>query len=214
MLTSKELAKILNNNGGILLDTIPIETVSGYLELRQMYAEVNVMEDEAFQEKFISYYKISGTGVNADFLKRYFEIMENHKKRDGVVDFRLIRRAVYGAQPKKKLTSSQFSLLSRMANLIDDTSPLYDNNIASLFNFDPPTQTKLDSRERLNVYMELFREVRSVYSDLIDEKMIRDLIMVFKIKLKDYGDYKVSPLKRIDFMVAAAARLKHDNKLI
>jgi len=55
MLTSKELAKILNTNGGALLDAIPIETVSGYLELRQMLAESNVMEDKAFQEKFISY---------------------------------------------------------------------------------------------------------------------------------------------------------------
>jgi hypothetical protein len=213
MLTSKELAKILNTNGGTLLDSIPIETVTGYLELRQMYAEVNVMEDKAFQEKFISYYKLSGTGVNAEFLERYFEIMENHKKREAV-DIKLIRRAVYGAQPKKKLTSAQFSLLSRMANLIDDTSPLYDNAIAALFNFDPPTQTKLDSRERLNVYLELFREVNKVYTDLIEEKMIRDLIMVFKIKLKKYGDYPVSPMKRIDFMVAAAARLKNDNKLI
>jgi hypothetical protein len=213
MLTSKELAKILNNNGGVLLDTIQIETVSNYLELRQMYAEGNVKEDKAFQEKFVSYYKLSGTGVNPEFLERYFEIMENHKKRE-TVDFKLIRRAVYGAQPKKKLTSAQFAFLSRMANLIDNESPLYDNTIAAFFNFDPPVQTKLDSRERLNVYLEWVRDVKAVYQDLVEEKMVRDLLMVFKIKLKDYGEYKVSPVKRIDFMVAAAARLKHDNKLI
>jgi len=140
--------------------------------------------------------------------------MENLKKRDGAVDFRLIRRAVYGAQPKKKLTSAQFSFLSRLANLVDDESPLYDNVIAAFFQFDPPTQTKLDSRERLNVYMELFRDAKLVYADLIEENRIRDLNMVFKIKLKGYGDYPVSPAKRIDFMVAAASRLKHDNKLI
>lgn len=214
MLTSKELAKILNTNGGALLDNIPFETISGYHELRQMYAELNVVEDKPFQEKFISYYKLTGTGVNPEFLERYFEIMENHKKRDGIVDFRLIRRAVYGAQPKKKLTSAQFALLSRLANLVDDESPLYDNPIAAFFQFDPPTQTKLDSRERLNVYMELFRDVRLCYADIVEEKRIRELNMVFKIKLKSYGDYTVSPVKRIDFLVAAASRLKHDNKLI
>ncbi len=214
MLTSKELAKILNTNGGALLDGIPIESISGYLELRQMYPVVNVMEDTTFQEKFISYYKLSGTGVNAEFLARYFEIMENHKKREGRVDMQLTRRAVFGAQPKKKLTSAQFSFLARMANLIDDENAMYDNTIANFFQFDPPTQTKLDSRERLNLYLEFYRDVRAVYQELIDEKMIRELLMVFKIKLKDHGDYPVSHLKRVDFLVIQAARLKHDKKLI
>ena len=214
MLTSKELAKALNNNGGILLDTISIDTIKGYLELRQLYEGVNVIEDEDFQKKFIAYYKLSGTGVNEEFLKRYFDIMEAHKKREGQVDFRLIRRAVYGTQPKKKLTSAQFSFLARMANLINDENPQYDNTIAAFFDFDPPVQTKLDSRERLNAYLEFHKNVRDLYQDVIDDNKIRELLMVFKIKLKQHGDYPVSALKRVDFLAATAARLKHENKLI
>jgi hypothetical protein len=38
--------------------------------------------------------------------------------------------------------------------------------------------------------------------------------MVFKIKLRDYGDYPVSPFKRIDFLVNTAAKLHNDGKLI
>ncbi len=214
MLTEKELSKILNNNGGILLDTIPIERIQNYLELKDKYQATNVLEDTEFQQQFLKIQEISGVGVNEEFIRRYFDIMEGHKKREGLVDFRVTCRAVFGANPKKKLTSTQFSQLTKMANVINPKYPSYDGPIADLYGFDKPVQTKLDSRERLNVYLEFYRYMGDLYQQMLDSGSIKDLIIVFKIKLREHGDYPMTPVKRVDLLVKTAAHLKAAGKLI
>ena len=212
--SARDLAKLLNNNGGALLDSIPLEAITEYDALKTIYLNGDIIEDEAFQKKFCERFHISGTGVNKEFLERYFEILEAQKKREGEVDFRLLARAVYGSRPKRKLTSSQFSFLSAFAHFVHDEHPVYNNNVARIFEFDPPTQARLDSRERLNVYMEFYDGLADFYHEMVEEDMIRQLLAVFKIKLKDYGDYKISPTRRANLLVTHAADLHNSGKLI
>jgi hypothetical protein len=183
--------------------------------LRQGYLDTNVQEDEEYQNKFIAACGISGTGVNKEFLDRYFEIMEAHKKRENRFDYGLAVRAVYGARPKKKLSSAQFTHIAKMANVINPENPTYDNAMADLFEFDKPVQTKLESRERLNIYLEFLNYINDTYQEMIDEKTIRQVLMVFQIKLKDYENSpSISSLKKVDFLASAAAKLKSAGTLV
>jgi hypothetical protein len=219
MLTVRKLANRLNQNGGLLLDTIPIESVTTYLELRDEYQSTQVAESEEYQQKFIKHYGVSGVGVNKEFLARFFEIMEDHKSRDGDVDFYLAARAIYGNMEKRKLSPSQFGYLTAMATVINNDNPTYSPEIGKFLQFDPPTQATRDSRERLNIYLEFYREYRQTLLDLIESedeglKNLRSLITVFKIKLKQHGNYTLSPLKRVDLLIKFAAELSKEGKLI
>lgn len=213
MLTARELANRLNQNGGLLLDTIPLESVTTYLELRDAYPDSAVQEDTAYQEKYVNYFGISGIGVNKEFLARYFEILDNHKDR-GQIDFHLAARAVYGTMEKRKLSASQFGYLSAMATIINNENPSYSPDITKFLRWDPPTQATLDSRERLHRYLEFYRGYTKLLNDLTEDDILKNLLTVFKIKLKQHGDYQLSSLKRLDLLIKYAAELSKAGKLI
>jgi hypothetical protein len=214
MLTVRKLANRLNQNGGLLLDTIPLESVTTYLELRDEYQSTQVAESEEYQQKFIKHYGVSGVGVNKEFLARFFEILEDHKNRGGDIDFYLASRAIYGNMEKRKLSPSQFGYLTAMATVINNDNPTYSPEIGKFLQFDPPTQATRDSRERLNIYLDFYREYRQTLLDLTEDEILKSLITVFKIKLKQHGDYKLSPLKRVDLLIRYAAELSKEGKLI
>ncbi|MEO0896199.1 MAG: hypothetical protein AAFY71_07375 [Bacteroidota bacterium] len=213
MIGTSELSRIVNANGGNLLDNIKIEDIQAYLRLKKTLHEVNVAEDAKFQETFRSYYGIGGVGVNKEFIQKYFEILEL-KKNEPEFNFRQTAKELLGARPKRKLSSAQFSYLTKMANVIDGSQyPVYDNHIADLYEFDKPTQAKLDSRERMNVYLAFYDEVKKMYATLLEEKLIRNPLVVFKILLKKYVNeefptYEIEEMKKIDFLVTAITNMK------
>ncbi|MFK7972889.1 MAG: hypothetical protein AB8F95_21135 [Bacteroidia bacterium] len=213
MLTVRELANRLNRNGGLLLDTIPLESVTTYLELRDAYPNTQVTEDTEFQEKFTKHFGVSGVGVNKEFVARFFEIMDNHKDRDQV-DFYLAARAVFGTMEKRKLSPSQFGYLTAMATVINNDNPTYSPEIGKFLRFDPPTQATRDSRDRMNIYLDFYREYRQTLLDLTDDDILKSLLTVFKIKLKQHGDYQLSALKRVDLLILYAAELAKEGKMI
>lgn len=213
MIGTQELSRVVNNNGGNLLDAINIDDIRSYINLKSRLHSENVAESAEYQEAFRSYYSIGGVGVNKEFIQKYFEVLEAHKN-DETFNFRQVSKELLGARPKRKLSSAQFAYLAKMANIIDGSqNPIYDNHIADLFEFDKPTQSKLDSRERMGIYLNFYNEVRRMYTELTEENMIRDTLVVFKILLKkytneEYPSYSLSPMKKIDFLVDAIGRMK------
>jgi len=213
MIGTQELSRVVNNNGGNLLDAINIDDIRTYVRLRKWLQEENVAENTDFQDAFRNYYSIGGVGVNKEFIQRYFEILEAHKG-DETFSFRQVSKELLGARPKRKLSSAQFAYLAKMANIIDGSSyPIYDNHIADLFEFDKPIQSKLDSRERMNIYLNFYGDVQKMYAEILEEKLIRDTLVVFKILLKkyvneEYPEYRLSDMKKLDFLVDAIGKMK------
>lgn len=216
MLSAADLAKIVNKNGGNLLDKIDIKDIRSYLRLKAALPGTDVSTDEAFQEQFRTLYKIQGVGVSKTFLKRYFEVMEQHKTQEEF-DFRAVSQDLFGINSRRKLSSSQFAFLTKMANLINEAYPVYDNHVAEMFDFEKPTQAKLTTRERLNAYMTFHTYMTETYQQMLDEDMLHDTLVVFKILLKKYQDDEfpeifLPQMKRIDYLVEAASQMQ--NKLI
>jgi hypothetical protein len=213
MLTASDLSKIINKNGGNLLDTIAIESIRSFKRLQRDLPQTNAAEDETFQQAFKSYFRLSGTGVNQKFIQSYFEYLEK-VKNDEEFDFRNASLRLYGARPKRKLSSAQFGFLTKMANLIHpEKYPVYDNHVADIFEFDKPVQTTLDTRERLNRYLEFHTYMISIYEELIREAMLHDTLVVFKILLRKYKDDEfpeihLPDMKKVDFLVETASNLQ------
>lgn len=214
MITARELSRILNDNGGKILDAIPIGEITTYLRLLNDYPSVNVMEDKDFREAYAAFHGISGAGIDEKFLDRFFEIFEAHKNRNNRFDFLLSCRAIFGANPKKKLSSTQYGYLTRMAHTIDSSYYYYNDAIAQITGFEKPVQSKLSSFERLVVYNEFQQHMMETCKVVLEEKMIYDLLRVFKIKLKTHGDYELPDHVKLNFLLLHAADLRLKKKLI
>ncbi|MEL6624695.1 MAG: hypothetical protein AAFQ92_04165 [Bacteroidota bacterium] len=210
MINALELSRLINNNGCNLLDVIDIGDIQSYSRLRGWLLTEDVSTHTSFQETFRDYYGLGGVGVNKEFIQKFFEVLESQKTGESF-DFRVVSRELLGARPKRKLSSAQFAYLSKMANVINPDYPIYDNHIADIFEFEKPTQSKLDSRERMNVYVKFYEELRSIYQTLLSEAMIHDTLVVFKILLKKYRNeefpnYSLPDMKKLDFLVEAVSK--------
>lgn len=207
MISAAELSNLINKNGGNLLDLIDIETIRSWCRLRSQLPEVNVVEDEAYQETYRKFFGIGGVGMNKAFIKKYFELLEEHKATGDEFDFRRVTLELLRDQNRRKLSLSQFAGVSKMANLISQNNPIYDTYVSDLFDFDKPTSTRMDNRERLNIYLSQHQQQIGIYRQVLEEGLIHDTLTVFKILLRKYHNeefprYNVPDIKKIDFIVS------------
>lgn len=216
MISASELSNLINKNSGNLLDLINIETIRSWCRLRNQLLDTPVLEDEAYQERYRKYFGIGGVGMNKAFIKRYFELLEEVKHHEEF-DFRRVTLDLLRDQNRRKLSLSQFSGVSKMANLINQAYPVYDTYVSDLFDFDKPTSTRMDNRERLNVYLAQFQQQQEIYRQMLDEGLLHDTLVVFKILLRKYHNdefpqYRVPDMKKIDFLISAVPQT--DYKLV
>lgn len=151
--------------------------------------------------------------MNKAFVQRYFEIL-NEVKGEEQLDIRNITLSLMKDQARRKLSLSQFSAVSKMVNLIDPNYPVYDSHVSELYDFDKPTSPKMDNRERLNVYLAQHQQQMDTFKDLLENNMIRDTLVVFKILLKKYHNeefptYEVPNIKKIDFLITAISNTNY-----
>ncbi|MEO1449473.1 MAG: hypothetical protein AAFV07_08070, partial [Bacteroidota bacterium] len=211
MLSAADLSKIINKNSGNLLDTIDIESIRTYWRLRRMLMSEDISENDTFRDMYRSYYSISGVGVGKAFLDDYFAML-NRLKEEETMHFRQMSIDLYGPRPKRKLSSAQFGFLTKMANLINPRYPVYDNYVAELYEFDKPTQPRLESRERLNAYQAFHNHMVDTYQTMLDNGSLHDTLVVFKILLRRYKDEefestKLDDFKKIDYLLETIAKL-------
>ncbi len=210
MITAAELSNLINKNSGNLLDTIDIESIRSWCRLRRDLPHVNVSEDLDYQETYRKYFGIGGVGMSKAFVERYFEILEEVKEEE-VLDLRNLTLNLLRTQNRRKLSLSQFSAMTKLINLIDHNYPVYDSHVSELYQFDKPSSPKMDNRERLNIYLAQHQQQADTFRELLEQGMIHDTLVVFKILLKKYHNeefpqYPVPDFKKVDFLVAAIAK--------
>jgi hypothetical protein len=210
--TSREIGDLFNKNGGAILDNISQEEVDRYLFLRTRISDVEVSEDKDFRDTFKEAYRLDRKRLSQAFKERYFELMEETKSEERF-DFYAGFRELYGENGRTKLGPVQFSFLTKMANTIDESYPIYEKPLADLFEFKQPQRHKQTARERLRIYMDFYNHVRDTYQELIEEEMIYDLLKVFKIRFRQ-SDQHVPMMKRVDLLARSAGDLKNRGKLI
>lgn len=207
MISASELSNLINKNSGNLLDLIDIENIRSWCRLRNQLKETSILEDSDYQERYRKFFGIGGVGMNKAFIQRYFELLEESKEIEEF-DFRRVTLELLRDQNRRKLSLSQFAGVSKMANLINQDYPIYDNYVSDLFDFDKPTSTRMDNRERLNVYLGQYQQQVDIYTQMLNEGLIHDTLTVFKILLRKYHneefpEYRVPDMKKIDFLISA-----------
>lgn len=218
MLSAADLSKIINKNSGNLLDTIGIESIRTYWRLKRMLMSEDISEDDTFRDAFRSHYSVSGVGVSKAFLDDYFAMM-NRLKGEEDLAFRQMSIELYGPRPKRKLSSAQFGFLTKMANIINPKYPVYDNHVAELYEFDKPTQPRLESRERLNAYMAFHNHMIDTYTTMLENNSLHDTLVVFKILLRKYKDdefesTKLHDFKKLDYLIETISQLSSKKVLV
>lgn len=212
MVYTEELCRLISHNGGNILDNISLDRVVEYNDLRDSLKKEDVSESKNYQDKFIKFFSLRSYRLKQDDIKRLFNLMEVHKEDETLDSYELAKQWL-GEEQKSKFGEKHFSSLTKMMNVINTEFPVYDANVVRLFEFEPPKTTRSNVLRKLTIYTDFYDHLKSAYSDIIEGRLLKDVLMVFKIKLREKG-ITLDREKRIDLIMRSAGELKRKELLI
>ena len=140
LLTQQILTTILNKKSEAF-NKIDIESFYVYNFLKDEFLKTeDITSNYLFQFTYRSFYRLDNAGLTKEFKRRYFELMQQYKTSD--ISLKNICIDLHNYKTKKDLNSVQFSFATKLANTIDETYPIYDSEVAKLFNFNQPYYLK------------------------------------------------------------------------
>lgn len=212
MVYTEELCRLISHNGGNILDNISLDRVAEFNELKDNLEKENVDENKSYQDKFVRYFSLRSYRLKQDDIKRMFKLLELHKE-DEVLDSYELAKQWLGEEQKSKFGEKHFSSLTKMMNIISTEYPIYDANVVRLFEFEPPKTTRSNVLRKLNIYTDFYDHLRNAYTEIIEGRLLKDVLMVFKIKLREKG-ISLDRAKRIDLIMRSTGELKRKEALI
>lgn len=204
-----DISGLINNNSENIVSNIKQESIDVYLFLKKRFSENNVNEDYLFQFLFRSFYRLDNAGLTDDFKSKYFELLQIHRS-DKSIDIPALVKILYEFKTLKNVNSIQFSFVSKMVNTIDDSMPIYDSEVARMFEFRVPYTYK-DTYQRINKYMEFYAKLSKQYNEFIAKSSLKTALSCLNSNLN--GISSLSENKKIDFLVWSAGKLEYKGEL-
>jgi len=179
------------------------ESVAVYCFIKRQFDEGSVIENKLLQFVFRSFYRIDNAGLTDTFKNRYFELLEASKGNDP--NLREICEELYQIKNHRKLNSLQFSFVTKLANTVNPSLPIYDSEVAKMYSYKPPYSTK-PIKERLDSFQSFYECLASDYSSILDKKLLLPALSEFDKKFEKYNNM-IDQRKKLDFIVWSAGKL-------
>jgi hypothetical protein len=180
------------------------EPVDVYRFLRERFLACEPQDDIVFQFVFRSFYRIDNAGLTDEFKTRYFEIFSAAKETNQV-DLESIIHSLFEIPNRKGQPSLQFSFATKLAATVNVDTPIYDAEIAAVFDFRAPYNYKTFS-QRLAEYMAFHVDLADFYRSIIGNGQMQAARTMFR-KLYGVSEAQVSETKALDFIFWSAGKL-------
>lgn len=186
-------------------------TVVGYEFLKSRYnAKGKISEDYLFRWFFEAFYAmIPRRYVSIDFIKLFYEEMDKirDEKNRGDWDAAEIAKELYDKQlnndkndtddKNNTKISFQFSFVTKMLNLADDTQyPIYDSKVALIFNCHYPADSGVN--QKVVKYKQQYDQIKEDYKNLLKNEAVQQIIDLFK---ETFDCKQMSDLRALDIIV-------------
>lgn len=177
-------------------------TVVGYEFLKDMYnrAGHSLQTDYYFRYIFGLFYAMNPFFVTKNFMDAFYRKMDEIRGMDSVEDLDAVEIAAElyekTSDDNAKRKSFQFSFVTKMLNLADDTKyPIYDSKVALVLKLGSLPQ-ELDGKKK--AYGEWYDTIKKTYDALLRNEAVRKIIALFKETFDCAG---MSDLRALDIIV-------------
>ncbi len=210
-MTKSKIPELLNNNLEAVIGNLKQESIDTFLFLKNQFLETkNITENYLFHFVFRSFYRLDNAGLSNEMKVKYFEIMQDIRYSPKI-DLASICNELYKLENLKGQNTLQFSFSTKMANIIDEKFPIYDSEVAAMFNFRAPYNYK-SYDERIKCYCDFYHDLEKNYSILLENNLVLHAINEFECKFSNTQN--LSDIKKLDFLMWSAGKLKRKNLLI
>ncbi len=195
----------IEQNAEIIIPNIRHESVEVYRFLCAEFNKSKVDKNYLFQFVFRSFYRIDNAGLTSAFKKRYFELLEDVRNAESIDIANLVKELQKYPNLKGQETL-QFSFATKLANTANSKYPIYDSEVARMFDFKTPGHAQ-DSLDRLDKYINFYQELRESYEAIIANEHLKSVRDLFRTTFSTC-DEDFPEMKMIDFIVWQAGKLK------
>jgi len=194
--------KIINRKEDIF-NEIKQESIDVYIFLLEQYNEGNISNNYLFQFIFRSYYRLDNAGLTPEWKEVFFKLLNNKEK-----GLSKILNTLYKIPTFRELNTIQFSFATKLLNMIDSNSPIYDSQVGDVIN---QRVTGNSKETKIQSCVQILKNLESLYKMLLGDKKIRDIVSKFRIKYDKQN--KCSDAKILDFILWALGKIKQsENK--
>lgn len=195
----------INTYASKIVENIDPESIDVYLFLSDQYRKGDVSTNYLFQFVFRSFYRIDNAGLTSEFKDKYFELMEEARKSQNL-DLSYLSKELFKFPNKKGLNTLQFSFISKLANTVDASYPIFDSEISGLYGFKRPYNYK-DFDVRLNEYLAFYSKLKSDYRKALKRNLLEFAMNTFEASFPQ-KEKPIPEIKKIDFLLWSAGKLK------
>ncbi|MCW8929641.1 MAG: hypothetical protein OQL19_05310 [Gammaproteobacteria bacterium] len=194
----------LNEECEQIVGNLKEESLAAYCFINEQWNSGSIILNKLFQFVYRSFYRIDNAGLTDEFKEAYFQHMESTRNQEP--NLYMLCESLHKIKNHKGLQSLQFSFVSKLANTVRPTMPIYDSEVAKMYGYRPLLSYK-PIRDRINSYIDFYREMESDYSAIIEQKKLNTAFNQFDSKFPEYKD-RINPSKKIDFIVWSAGKLR------
>ena len=206
----ENIANFILKDEKAIIENIEPESIVVYEYLQSECQKGNVNTNYFFQFVFRSFYRLDNAGLTTEFKNEYFNVFEYLRKdkafqlapiecRIKMVDDRLKE-----FKNRKGQLSIQFSFITKMLNILDDSQPIFDSQVANIFNFSETSYSQ-NRDERITAFTFQLNQICAVYKDILEKNKLQSTIELFKIK---FPTANISEIKILDFIFWQAGKQK------
>jgi hypothetical protein len=204
--TSPDLSDI-ELNAAPIVQAIGRESVDVFIFLSEAFTRGSILENYVFQFTYRSFYRLDNAGLTPEFKARYFALMEEYRNATQV-DLRKLAEDLYAFPNRKGHHSLQFSFITKLANTVNREYPIYDAEVASIFEFRAPYNYKT-FKVRLEEYMTFYVRLREIYEEILRGNRLAQARGMFR-QLYAAPPERIPETKVLDFIFWSAGKLSYE----
>lgn len=188
------LTKKINDNAETIIESLEEESVAVYVFLYNEFLKGDITLNPVFQFVYRSFYRLDNAGLTPEFKTAYFELLQQYRSEHSIDPVDIVNE-LYRYERRKGDHSIQFSFTTKLINMIEPTYPIYDSEVARVFQFS--TYYIKDKEKKLARYLEQQDIIIQTYNQIIEENLLKKPIVQFDTRFKNY---KLPLTKKLDFI--------------
>ena len=194
----------IESNSSLIINKLSEESVATYAFLMDQYKQGDVLENHLFRFVFKNFFRMEGIGLIPEIKTAIFEILSKYQNDPSkIFDPKEDLRILYSIHNK-----IQFSFLTKIYSIRDDSYPIYDSKVAKVFKLVRPTSRCFEDKR--DKYINLYNSLLNQYEEILESKLLPYTLQEFD---NQFGKYKVSDIKKIDFIMWTYGKVGAEKQL-
>ena len=178
--------------------------LSAYLKIKEMFSRCVSRTRGDFESTFARHYGFGAARVIQEFKEKFFSILFGKDVlRNGEPQFEAILESLRIIPRGKRDHGLQFSFVSKLVGLHDESSPIYDRHVLSFFGKQPPPSS-WQRGLRFTWFRDFLRDVRDSYISWENDAEVGRLLE--KLKQRNEGLNGCHVVRLLDLLVWTAGK--------